>query len=278
MVILMVNQKIFPVLALIAGLVIGVGVGYLANYSQVNSLGNDNGMLRYQISVLQDNLTSVNASYNTLWAIYNATKSSYQSLSLQYSNLVLEQNALEAQMREANATINYLDNEVLQMANTIVQLRTSTYNATFLPDQTYSAQVLSTLGSANSSVYVVMYGMSYETNSTNSTANSLISALVAAKGRGVNVKVVLDDYTLDQYPDTITYLENNSVSLLLDPSNSTTTHSNLVIVDGKIAFIGSEDWTEAGLTNNNEYAVMLRGNMTSVTSYFTNLWNSGRAP
>jgi phosphatidylserine/phosphatidylglycerophosphate/cardiolipin synthase-like enzyme len=276
MVMPMTNQIVFISLAIIAGLVVGVGVGYLINNNQVNSLNAENAGLRYQVQVLQQNLTSYNASYQTLKTLYDATKNSYQSLSLQYSNLNLAYNSAMSNLRTLNGSYNTMAALYSQLIVSQTNLLKSYYNTTFLPNGTYYTNALSTLENANSSIYVVMYEMKYDPGDSNDTANDLIAALAAARGRGVDVRVVLDDETLNAFPDTIAYLQNNTVPFRLDPSNSTDTHAKLVLVDGETVLIGSDNWTESGLSYNNEFAVMLTGNMTTVTSYFLNLWNNGR--
>jgi len=271
------KQIVFIALAIIAGLVVGVGIGYLVNINQVNSLNVENAFLRYQVNTLKQNLTAYNSSYQTLQALYDAVRHSYQSLTLQYSDLNLEYNSAMANLRTLNSSHAFLVYQYNLLVASYTSLLENSYNVTFLPNGTYSPQALSGLAMANSSILIVMHGMEYDPGASNSTANDLVVTLASAKGRGVDVKVLLDDYTLEQYPETIAFLENGSVPVRLDPSNATTTNANLVIIDGKTAFIGSGGWTESALSDNNELAVMLTGNMTSVTAYFTDLWNGGRA-
>ena len=108
----------------------------------------------------------------------------------------------------------------------------------------------------------------------------LLLKLVEAKNRGVDIKVVVDDVTLRSYPKTIQYLKANGIPVRLDPKGGVTTHAKIVIVDGEWIIIGSHNWTESALSNNNEYSVLIRSKSLAakVEEYFDGLWRLGRLP
>ena len=107
----------------------------------------------------------------------------------------------------------------------------------------------------------------------------LQSALIAAQERGVDVKVLLEksDYnsSLNALNEsTYIYLDSMGVDVRFDPV-SVTTHSKLVIVDDKIAFVGSSNWSRSALEENNEVNVKIKEEMvvSELDSYFQRIWD-----
>lgn len=274
----MVRQTVFLSLALLAGLVIGIGVGYLANINQVNSLNYENADLRFQVFTLQQNLTACNSSYQTLQSLYTNLRNSYQSLSIQNTNLNLELNSAYANLRSLNRSVTLLSYQYRLLEAAHADLLRGTYNATFLIGGAYAAQLLSALAAANSSICITMREMEYDPLATNSTSNALIGALAVAKSRGVDVRVIIDEYTQQQYPDTLDYLAAGGVPVRLDHPNSAATNTNIVVIDGQVAYIGDGGWTEETFTASNGLWVELRGNMTAAVAHFNDLWGSSNIP
>ena len=127
-----------------------------------------------------------------------------------------------------------------------------------LTDRSYYYSVINDLRRANSSIYVVMYSMIYDPEDPFDWANDLIRGLVNAKKRGVDVKVVIEYRTYYGYmSDNLKaheYLSSNGVSVKLDQENDTD-HLKLVVVDGKIVYVGSHNWSEAALYYNREASI-----------------------
>ena len=53
------------------------------------------------------------------------------------------------------------------------------------------------------------------------------------------------------------YLQANNVNVTLDNDGTTTDHMKLVIIDNEIVYIGSHNWSEAGLSYNHETSVKI---------------------
>ncbi len=149
-----------------------------------------------------------------------------------------------------------------------------------LPNRAYFERVSRLIAGARRSVYVVMFVMKYDPNESpeRDPANRLITLLVDAAARGVDVRVVVDDTTKQSYPETIAFLKSKGVPVKLDPKAGVTTHAKLVIVDGSCAVIGSHNWTQSALASNNELSVLTcsREVVEGATRYFMELWEGGR--
>ncbi|HDL64807.1 MAG TPA: hypothetical protein ENH12_05395, partial [Proteobacteria bacterium] len=103
------------------------------------------------------------------------------------------------------------------------------------------------LSGAKKRIRVLMYGMKYYTgrNAEDSRTNRLIESLVAARRRGVDVKVILDRSDYNKILNKINtatreYLEEGSVKVRFDPEEITT-HAKVVIADDQV-MIGSANW------------------------------------
>lgn len=161
-----------------------------------------------------------------------------------------------------------------------VQRPISEFTLTLLPNEEYFRRVYQLVNRANSSIHVVMYVAKYDPEEAEDPASALLAALKVARDKGLDVKVVVDDVTKSDYPETITYLKANGIPVKLDPKPGITTHAKLVIIDGKIVIVGSHNWTESALSRNNEYSVLIysRDVALEVERYFQNLWENGRPP
>ena len=158
------------------------------------------------------------------------------------SNRVAE---LLAEIEQLNARIEELEG----MLN---------YEVHVLTDRDYYYSVRDTLQKANSSIIVVMYSMVYDPNDSFDWANDLIRELVNAKSRGIDVSVTIEYRTYFGYMDgnlaAYYYLSSNGVNIKLD-NEADTDHLKLVIVDDKIVYVGSHNWSESALYYNHETSI-----------------------
>ncbi len=152
------------------------------------------------------------------------------------------------------------------------------------PDtKNYVRVLLDLLNRAQVSVHVVMYRASYYSTYSNSLSNNILAALIAAAGRGVEVKVFLDDCAF--YPESAQanqeaayYLADHGVAVRFDDP-SVTTHAKLVIIDERDVILGSTNWNYYSLEKNNEAdiaAVGIPKLAAAYTQFFAFLWRSGR--
>ena len=129
-----------------------------------------------------------------------------------------------------------------------------------LSDQNYYFSVLEDIQKANSCIYVAMYSMIYDPDDSYDWANDLIRELVNAKRRGVNVNVIIEYRTYYGYMDgnleAYNYLSANGVNVKLD-NETDTDHLKLVIIDDRIVYVGSHNWSESALYYNHETSVRI---------------------
>lgn len=125
-----------------------------------------------------------------------------------------------------------------------------------------------------------MYIMKYDPKDSFDWANDLIRALVAAHRRGVKVKVYLEYRTYFDYIKcnyiTYEYLKSQGIEVKLDYGHDTD-HMKLVIIDNKIVYIGSHNWSESALYYNHEISVRIVSESLAkkAKEYFYRLWSYG---
>ena len=148
-----------------------------------------------------------------------------------------------------------------------------------LEDREYYWLLIDDVRSARREVLVAMYLMKYDPDDPQDWANDLIRELVAAKERGVEVKVIIEHRTyrgyMDVNLDAYRYLKGHGVEVKLD-EDLETDHFKLVIIDGRIVYVGSHNWSEAALYYNREVSVRIvdEGVARELRDYFNSLWGS----
>ena len=156
-----------------------------------------------------------------------------------------------------------------------------------LPDgdggSAYAAAVLPLLHAADESIHASLYRLSVYAGYQDSTANDLVDALVLAARRGLDVRVLIDDCRF--YDDSAAanlasalFLHERGIPVRFDDPEETT-HTKLLLIDGKHVVLGSTNWNYYALDRNVEANVALLW-MPDVAAiyedYFETLWEDGR--
>lgn len=149
---------------------------------------------------------------------------------------------------------------------------------------TYASLLLDLLSHAERSVHVVMYRVSIYPGYQDSLSNEIVDAVVAAAGRGLDVRVLIDDcrFYSDSAEANLTSalaLHQRGVSVRFDDPEATT-HAKLVIVDGRSVVLGSTNWNYYALERNVEASIAILGASSVAEAfecYFEELWADGRA-
>lgn len=141
----------------------------------------------------------------------------------------------------------------------------------YLPEGSARVLVLSAIDSAKTSIRMMAYSF---------TAPDIMKALVAAKKRGVDVKIVIDERgnTGRASIAAMNYIANSGIPLRTD-SNFPIQHDKVIIVDNVTVETGSFNFTKAAETKNSENAVVI-WNMPKLAESFLehwqDRWNQGR--
>ena len=149
-----------------------------------------------------------------------------------------------------------------------------------ITDRQYEQVVGDAFTRARSSIRVMMFEAHYYEKHLNSPTNALIEELIAARRRGVDVKVILEirkenDRVSTGNRQTGALLSRGGVAVMYDPP-TTTTHSKLLIIDGETSVVGSTNWTYNALEKNHEVSVLIRSPQVARTlqDYFQDVWKS----
>ena len=147
-----------------------------------------------------------------------------------------------------------------------------------LTDREYYHRLMELLPKSNSSVKVLMFSIKYDPGDPEDWANDLLRELVELRRRGIRVMVLVDDYTFERYKETISFLLSHGVEVRLDPSGRITMHAKVVIIDDRLVIVGSHNWSESGLTYNNEVSLLTYDPriVQEALAYFNSLWERGR--
>ena len=132
----------------------------------------------------------------------------------------------------------------------------------------YAPIVKHLIDNATSSIFISMNVISdYE------PVKTLLNSLIAAKNRGVDVRVLFEGEISSNWY-AVNYLREQGVNVKNDSSN-TFLHTKMVVIDGKVVYIGSHNWSPYALGKNNEFGVFIFNSTIAefYVSYFNSLWN-----
>lgn len=128
----------------------------------------------------------------------------------------------------------------------------------FLANNEYLGELVSSIEDAEKSITVSMY-MFKTTDYTTQDTKHIENALIRAAGKGINVKVIMDiekeeGFLNDVNRETAEELAEEGIKIIYD-SPSKRTHTKLIVIDKKIVFIGSHNFTHSAMNYNNEASV-----------------------
>jgi phosphatidylserine/phosphatidylglycerophosphate/cardiolipin synthase-like enzyme len=141
-----------------------------------------------------------------------------------------------------------------------------------ISDRGYYDAAHTAITNAKKTIHVVAFEAKYYKSYPASTENRLIRDLIYAKERGVEVKVLTDEFSQENNAHAI--LAENGIEVKVD-DNQTTTHAKLIVVDGKTVILGSTNLSHFALENNHETDIMVEDEETAqyFERYFKNLWD-----
>ncbi|MDD5110977.1 MAG: phospholipase D-like domain-containing protein [Candidatus Altiarchaeota archaeon] len=147
-----------------------------------------------------------------------------------------------------------------------------TAEITPISDRGYFPQAHKALQAARETIHMAQFELKYYKNYPNSSATILVQDLIEAKNRGVEVIILVDEFSTES--NAFQLLKDNGIEIKMDSEN-VTTHAKLIIVDGETVILGSTNLSFYGLEKNNEINVEIKDRKTAeyYEQYFWELWN-----
>jgi hypothetical protein len=147
--------------------------------------------------------------------------------------------------------------------------------AFFSPNGGARYAILKEITEATSTIDVAMYIL---------TDRELSKALISARSRGVNVRILLDGKNAEEIGYSKHYfLSERKVAVKLDFTHKTLgdkyegiMHNKFAIIDNKVLLTGSYNWTHSAEKLNNENLLIIKDSEELIDKYaseFTKLWN-----
>ncbi|TFG32953.1 hypothetical protein EU528_02000 [Candidatus Thorarchaeota archaeon] len=122
----------------------------------------------------------------------------------------------------------------------------------FSPDTSLEAM----LWVINSAQATLDIEIPYVSNSS-TVVNELLDAIVAAKHRGVTVRIIMEEGANDNEEVGLAFAEENIPICWMDTRFFSTLHNKAFIADGRIILICSINWSEESITENREAGVVI---------------------
>lgn len=156
--------------------------------------------------------------------------------------------------------------------------------ATVYFDRAFEEPLLELLAGSKRRILVQMYGTRYYENDPESPSTRALAELVAAKKRGLEVRVILERTnstfgaeTEDLNRATAEFLEAGGVEVRFDPPD-VYSHAKLVIADGS-ATVGSMNWGFGGFRQYHEMNAIVTDPdcVGQLEKYFEAIWEQASA-
>jgi phosphatidylserine/phosphatidylglycerophosphate/cardiolipin synthase-like enzyme len=138
-------------------------------------------------------------------------------------------------------------------------IRTS-YSVCFTPGDNCTKYVVNNLNHAQQSILVQAY---------NFTSAPIAKALVSAKERGVDVKVILDKSQTSKRYTIANYLAHHNIPVWID-NKPAIAHNKVMILDGKMVSTGSFNFTKAANNKNAENIISIKDK--KLAEIYTDYW------
>lgn len=134
----------------------------------------------------------------------------------------------------------------IQNGTAIQQIQPNSIQAYFCPQNKCSEKLIAQFSTAKKSIHGAIYSF---------TLDSIGDSLVAAKNRGIEVKIIMEKQQLSRYSE-LKKLQEAGIEVRID-SNPNFMHDKFSIIDGKIVTTGSFNWTQNADKENNENLVII---------------------
>lgn len=140
-----------------------------------------------------------------------------------------------------------------------------------LSNRRYLEPTLEAIQKAKQSIFLVMYHLPMDPSNKSSPVTRLVDALIQAKTRGVEVRVILDQEIKSERSRkgapmknlrAYHYLKENGIPVSFD-SLAKRTHAKLLVIDRETVILGSTNWSREALDENYEANLLVRSPVTA---------------
>jgi phosphatidylserine/phosphatidylglycerophosphate/cardiolipin synthase-like enzyme len=143
--------------------------------------------------------------------------------------------------------------------------------------------MLNSIRNARNSINIIMFVIAGGSNTER--VGDLLRALVDAKNRGVDVRILVDydwdgnNNGIPDNKDAVAYLKSNGIQVKSDEGEPPRTHIKMIIIDDETVYVGSQNWDYTGLGSSVESSVKIKSPwiVNDSVEYFNWKWARGRA-
>jgi len=132
--------------------------------------------------------------------------------------------------------------------------------ACFTPSENCTSEIVSEIDKAKKSLYMQAYSF---------TSDPISKALVEAKKRGVDVKVLLDKSQVKAKYSSASYLDSQGIWTRIDYLPAIA-HNKVIVIDGKTVITGSFNFTKAAQFKNAENLLVIQD--AELAEQYTRNW------
>ena len=164
-------------------------------------------------------------------------------------------------------------------------LQTDPAEVTLLWDSNYSAAVTRAIQAAQKSIYITTFKMEPKKSPKARRVNELLSQLVSANNRGLDVRVLLNFQENKKSTSSINWYAANALRKRgLTPKyvkKKRTLHAKIILIDSDITILGSHNWSVMSHDRNIELSVILKSetiNKENKNAFFHFWDNSAEFP
>ena len=116
----------------------------------------------------------------------------------------------------------------------------------FSPKGGIAEEIIRQIDNAQGYIDIAMYSFTYQ---------PIAEAVVEAKHRGVKIRVLMDRVQAQIRSSQYKYLLDNGIAVAQD-RHAGIMHNKIAIIDGKVLFVGSYNWSESAEESNQENLLM----------------------
>jgi len=131
----------------------------------------------------------------------------------------------------------------------------------------FADKVIPLLKQAKNNINIIVYAWYWYPDKIGSDIQNFNNAIINAAKKGVNVKVITNT------ANTIKVLSENKVEAK-EIKTKGSLHAKLIVIDDKIAILGSHNYTMSAFTLNHELSIKTekKENVDRLKIFFNNLW------